>query len=46
MEGAERLRELIKVLGSIVLAEWVRAIDAVERNAEKWSAERHGGRGV
>ena len=40
MEGAERLRELIKVLGSIVLAEWVRAIDVVERNAEEWSAER------
>ena len=40
MEGAERLRELIKVLANIVLAEWVRAIDAVERNAEEWSAER------
>ncbi len=40
MEGAERLRELIKVLGSIVLAEWMCAIDAVERNAEEWSAER------
>jgi hypothetical protein len=40
MEGAERLRELIKVLGSIALAEWMRAIDAVERKAEEWSAER------
>ena len=39
MEGAERLRELIKVLGSMVLAEWMCAIDAVERNAEEWSAE-------
>jgi hypothetical protein len=38
MEGAERLRELIKVVGSIVLAEWVCAIDAVETNAEQWAA--------
>jgi hypothetical protein len=40
MEGAERLRELIKVLGSIVLVEWMCAIETVELNAEEWSAER------
>jgi hypothetical protein len=39
MEGAELLRELSKVLGSMVLAEWMCAMDAVERNAEEWSAE-------
>ncbi len=39
MEGAELLRELIKVLGSMVLSEWMRAIDAVERKVEEWSAE-------
>ena len=39
MEGAELLRELIKVLGSMVLAEWKSAIDRVERDAEAWSAE-------
>jgi len=38
-EGAELLRELIKVLGNMVLAEWMSAIDAVERNAAEWSAE-------
>ena len=46
MEGAERLRELIKVFGGMVLAEWLCAIDAVETKAEEWSAELHGGRGV
>ena len=39
MEGAERFRELIKVLGSMVLVEWINAIDTVERQAEEWSAE-------
>src|SRR5208282_3605161 len=39
MKGAELFRELIKVLGSMVLAEWMCAIDAVERKAEEWSAE-------
>jgi hypothetical protein len=39
MEGAERFRELVKVLGSIVLAEWINAMDTVERQAEEWSAK-------
>jgi hypothetical protein len=38
-EGAELFRELIKVLGSMVLAEWTFAIDAVESKAEEWSAK-------
>jgi hypothetical protein len=39
MEGTKRFRELVQVLGSMVLAEWNRAIDAVETQAEEWSAK-------
>jgi hypothetical protein len=39
MEGTERFRELVKVLGSMVLVEWINAIDTVERQAEEWSAK-------
>ena len=39
MEGAELFRELIKVLGSMVLAKWMCAIDAVEGKAREWSAK-------
>jgi hypothetical protein len=39
MKGAELFRELVKVLGSMVLAEWMQAIDTVERQAEAWSGE-------
>jgi hypothetical protein len=38
-KGATLLRELIKLLGGMVLAEWTCAIDAVERKAEEWSAQ-------
>lgn len=37
--GAERFRELIKVLGGIVLEEWLHAIDAIEHEAEAWARD-------
>lgn len=39
MEGAERFRELVNVLGCIVLAEWINAMETVERQAEEWSTK-------
>jgi hypothetical protein len=39
MEGAERFRDLIKVLGGMVLEEWMQAIVGIEGQAEGWSAE-------
>lgn len=38
-EGTHRLRELINVLGRMVLAEWAETIEIVEKQVEKWSAE-------
>jgi len=38
-EGAHRLRDLIHVLGGMVLDEWMRAIVTVEKQAEEWSVE-------
>ena len=38
-EGAELFRELVKVLGGMLLVEWLDAIDRVEKQAEEWSAE-------
>jgi hypothetical protein len=38
-EGTHRFRELINVLGQMVLDEWLRAIETVEKQAEEWSAE-------
>jgi hypothetical protein len=39
MEGVEHFRDLIKVLGEIVLAEWMHAVDTIECEAERWSQE-------
>ena len=39
MEGTERFRDLINVLGGIVLDEWLHAIGTVEDQAEDWAAE-------
>jgi hypothetical protein len=38
-EGTQRFRELINVLGGMVLDEWMHAIGTVEKQAEEWSAE-------
>jgi hypothetical protein len=39
MEGVELFRQLIKLLGGMVLDEWSRVINAVESQAEEWSGE-------
>lgn len=39
MERTERFRDLINVLGEIVLDEWRHAIKTVEDQAEAWAAE-------
>lgn len=39
MEGTVRFRDLINVLGQIVLDEWMHAIGTVEEQAEEWAAE-------
>ena len=39
MEGTERFRDLTRVLGGMVLEEWMHAIVAIEGEAEGWSAE-------
>jgi len=39
MEGTERFRELIVVLGGMVLDEWMHSIATVEKDAEDWAAE-------
>jgi hypothetical protein len=38
-EGAQRFRDLIDVLGGMVLDEWMNAIGTVETEAEEWSRE-------
>ena len=38
-EGGQRFRELINVLGGMVLDEWLQAIGTVEKQVEEWSAE-------
>jgi len=38
-EGSHRFRELIGVLGEMVLGEWLHAIELLEKAAEDWSAE-------
>jgi hypothetical protein len=38
-EGFRRFRELITVLGAMVLHEWIDALNGVEGEAEKWSNE-------
>jgi hypothetical protein len=38
-EGSRRFRDLISVLGAMVLGEWMNAIEDVEGQAEKWSTE-------
>lgn len=38
-EGSRRFRELIDVLGAMVLVEWVHALEEIEGQAEKWSRE-------
>jgi len=38
-EGALRFRDLINVLGGMVLDEWIHTIGTVEKQAEEWSAE-------
>jgi hypothetical protein len=38
-EGTHRFRDLISVLGEMVLQEWIHAIVTIEDQAENWSAE-------
>ena len=38
-EGVHRFRDLINVLGGMVLDEWMQAVAAIEQQAEGWSAE-------
>lgn len=38
-EGVMLFRQLIRELGTMVLNEWTRAIDALERQTEEWSAQ-------
>jgi len=37
--GASRFRDLMDVLGRMVLGEWMHAIETVEKQTEEWSAE-------
>jgi hypothetical protein len=39
LEGARRLRDLVKIMGEMVLEEWIEAITSIETQAESWSAE-------
>lgn len=39
VQGVDRFRDLTKVLGGMVLAEWIGAIGAIEEQAEGWSTE-------
>ena len=38
-EGVRRFRDLIHVLGGMVLEEWMHAIATIEKQEEEWSAE-------